>query len=274
MVRQHDPPTPASPPPTLSAALGPLGDPSARALLAYQLAWNASAGIGGAYFSFHLLHNLRAGFTLAALHAAGGAAARFLAAPLWGRAIDRFGARPVLAASSFGAALLPVLWLTTSPGFLWPIALDALVGGMAWSGHGLASFAMPLAVAPRRDRPFYLATFAMAGGVAYALATAGGGALAAALPQSIATLGTGGHGLELLFALSAAGRFGSGFLALRIAEAGAGTLTEFHRAARGAAMGMLKARLVPIGSETPRPQASCPRPRPKLARGPRPEAQR
>jgi MFS family permease len=240
MCRQHDPPggRPALPP--LSATLRPLRDRCARPLLVYQIAWNASAGVGGSFFTFHLLHNLRVGFTIAALHAAAGAAARVLAAPLWGRALDRFGARPVLAACSFSAALLPLVWLCTTPSFVWPIAFDALLGGVAWSGHGLASFSLPLSVAPRRDRPFYLATFAMAGGAAYAAATWAGGGLSAALPGAVATLGLrGGHGLEAIFALSAAGRFASAFLALRIREEGARSLGELHRAATGAALGAL-----------------------------------
>ncbi|HET6440392.1 MAG TPA: MFS transporter [Anaeromyxobacter sp.] len=240
MARQHDPPGERPARPSLQAALRPLADGEARSLLAYQLAWNASVAVGGGFFTFYLLHTLRVGYTVAALHAAGGAAARILAAPLWGRALDRFGARPVLAACSFAAAMLPLVWLTTSPGFVWPIALDAIVGGVAWSGHGLASFSLPLSLAPRRDRPFYLAAFAMAGGGAYALATFGGGALAGALPRALATLGaSAGHGLEMLFALSALGRFSSAFLALRIAERGAGTLGELHRAAAGAALGAL-----------------------------------
>jgi hypothetical protein len=240
MSRQHDPPGAPAPRPTLAAALRPVRDPEARGLLAYQLAWNASVGLGGGFFTFHLLHNLRAGFTVAAFHAAASAGARILAAPAWGKALDRFGARPVLAACSFAAAGLPLVWLATAPGRLWPIAIDALVGGMAWSGHGLATFSLPLSVAPRRDRPFYLAAFAMAGGTAYALATWAGGGLCAALPRAVATLGAvGGHGLELVFALSAAGRFASAFLSLRIAEEGAGTLTELHRAAQGAALGAL-----------------------------------
>lgn len=249
MARQHDPPGPAPAPPSLLGTLRPLRDPDARSLLAYQLAWNASVAVGGSFFTFHLLHTLRVGYTIAAIHAAGGATARILAAPLWGRALDRFGARPVLAACSFAAALLPLVWLTTSPGLIWPIAIDALVGGVAWSGHGLASFALPLSVAPRRDRPFYLATFAMAGGAAYAVATWGGGAFAAVLPRGLATLGaSAGHGLEVLFVLSALGRFVSAFLALRIAEEGAGTLTELHRAARGAALGALaEARVRVVG---------------------------
>jgi MFS family permease len=239
MVRQHDPaPSPATLP-APAAVLRPLRDGFARSFLRYQLAWNAAVGVGGGFFTFHLLHNLRAGFTVAALHAAAGAATRMLAAPAWGRAVDRYGARPVLAACSFAAAVQPLIWLTTSPAVLWPIAIDALIGGVAWSGRDLAGFALPLSIAPRRDRPFYLAVFATAGGATYALATALGGALAPALPRAVATLGMGGHGLELLFALSAAGRFASAFLALRIREPGAGTLLELHRATQAAALGAL-----------------------------------
>ncbi|HVO20110.1 MAG TPA: MFS transporter [Anaeromyxobacter sp.] len=240
MARQHDPPAGPQSPPTLGAALRPARDPQARGLLAYQVAWNASVGAGGGFFTFWLLHDLRVGFTVAALHAAASAGARTLAAPLWGRAVDRFGARPVLAACSFAAAGLPLVWLATSPGFLWPIAADAVVGGIAWSGHGLASFALPLSIAPRRDRPYYLAAFAAAGGVAYAAATWAGGALTAALPGLWATLGAGaGSDLAPIFALSAAGRLASAFLALRIAERGAGTLAELHAAVRSAALGAL-----------------------------------
>lgn len=236
MARQHDPRPALSALPRPRSASRLLADPCVRSLLRYQIAWNAAVGVGGGFFTFHLLHNLRAGFTVAALQAATGAATRMLAAPAWGRAVDRYGARPVLAACSFAAALQPAIWLTASPTFMWPIAIDALIGGIAWSGRDLAGFALPLSIAPCRDRSLVLAAYATAGGVAYALATALGGAIAPTLPRALATLGTGGHGLELLFALSAAGRFLSAFLALRIAESGAGSLTELHCAARGAAL--------------------------------------
>ncbi|HET7826129.1 MAG TPA: MFS transporter [Anaeromyxobacter sp.] len=210
MARQGDAPVPRGPRPAAALALQPLRDPRARRLLAYQLAWNASVGAGAGYFTFHLLHDLRAGFGVAALHAAGTAAAKAVAAPLWGRALDRAGARPVLASCSFAAAVLPLTWLLAARGTLWPIAIDAVVGGVAWSGHALASFAAPLAIAPRRDRPFYLAAFSMAGGLSYALAVAAAGALAGAAG------GGAPHGLRVAFACSAAGRFASAFLALRL----------------------------------------------------------
>jgi MFS family permease len=234
LSRQHEPATPPSPPPDLRVLLRPLGDPAARAILAYQVAWNASVGFGGGFFALYLLGDLGLAFSVLALHASGTAAVRVLAAPLFGRAIDRLGARPVLAACSFAVGLTPFLWIAAAPGRLWPIALDALVGGAAWGGHQLASFALPLAVAPRRERPFYVAAFSAAGGVSFAAAAAAAGALAGALPPRFALLGRQAHGLELLFALSAAGRLLSAPLALRIRERGAGSVTDLHGLARAA----------------------------------------
>jgi hypothetical protein len=249
MARQHDPGGAAPPRPPLASALRPARDPAGRALLRYTVAWNASVGIAGGFFTFHLLHDLGAGFTVAALHAATSALVRTAVTPAWGRAVDRLGARPVLAACSFPAAVLPLLWLAAGPGRLWPIAVDAVVGGIAWGGHGIAAFALPLAVSPRRERPFYLAAVAAAGGLAYALAIVAGGALAVALPRAVATLGrSSGHGLELLFVASAVGRLGSALLALRIPERGAGSLAALHRDARGAAL----ARIAVARARVPR----------------------
>lgn len=232
LARQHEPPHAPGPRPSLACALLPLRDPRARSVLAYQLAWNASVGLGGGFFTYHVLGNLKGGFVVLALHTAGGALARAASAPFFGRAIDRVGARPVLAAASFGSAALPLLWLAASPGVLWPLAVDAALGGVAWGAHGLASFAVPLAVAPRRERAFYVATLSTAAGVAFAVGTAAGGALLSALPAP--AVATAGGGLAVLFVLSAAGRLASAFLALRIAEPGAGSLGELRTLARGA----------------------------------------
>ncbi|WP_242340598.1 MULTISPECIES: MFS transporter [Anaeromyxobacter] len=240
MKRQHEPPAPSPSPPSLGDALRPLRDRDARAVLVYQVAWNASVGLAGGYFTLYLLHDLRAGFMLVAAHAAIGAVTRFVTAPLWGRVLDRAGARPVLAACSFAAAGLPLLWLASSPDRLWPIALDAAIGGAAWGGHALATLALPLEIGARRDRPFHLAAFAMAGGLAYAAAVTLGGLAAVALPPSLATLGrAGGTGLELVFVVSALGRLASALLALRTDARGAVSLAEVHRAATGAARGAL-----------------------------------
>jgi MFS family permease len=146
---------------------------------------------------------------------------RILAAPLWGRIIDRLGAQPVLLACSLGIGVIPSIWLFPTATFLWPLLLDVVLAGVLWGGHGLASFALPLSVAPRQGRPFYLAAFSTAGGLAYAAASALGGGLASLLPNEF-TLG--GHlwvNLHVLFALSAVTRVAAAFLAMRIVEPGA-----------------------------------------------------
>ncbi len=154
-----------------------------------------------------MLQNLKMGFTLMALYSAGVAGVRMLAAPLWGRALDRVGAQPVLVFCSFGISVLPALWIFPTPHFLWPILADVVISGVLWGGHGLAAFALPLAVAPRQGRPFYLAAFATTGGVAFTLASAGGGWLAQTLPAQVHAFGRPLVALQLVFVISSLARF-------------------------------------------------------------------
>ncbi|WP_375759584.1 MFS transporter [Corallococcus exercitus] len=224
MAAQHDPAPPGTAPKLeLKAALLPWKDDGARRVLLYQVAWNAAVGVSAPFFALHSLQNLKMTFVIMALHAAAVAGVRVLTAPLWGRAIDRLGAQPVLMCCSLGISAIPMLWLLPTAGTLWPLLFDVLLAGSLWSGHGLAIFALPLTVAPRRGRPFYLAAFATAGGLAYAAAAALGGALAAQVPQQFML---GGHlwvNLHVLFVVSSVARLGAAFLAARVNEPGAAT---------------------------------------------------
>jgi MFS family permease len=228
MLRQHDPARATErPKPSLANALAPFRDLSVRGLLRYVVTWNLAVGVAGSFFALHMLKNLRMGFALVALHGAGMAAARVLAAPLWGRLIDRLGARPVLIACAFGVSTVPVIWLFPTPTFLWPLVLDAVMAGALWGGHNLAMFVLPLSATPRRGRPFYVAAIATAGGFSFCLATAFGGALAQRLPEQAVVAGHPFHGLQVLFAISAVLRFAAAFAAFRIHEptaAGVGAL--------------------------------------------------
>ncbi|QSQ26331.1 MFS transporter [Pyxidicoccus parkwayensis] len=222
MATQHDPAPPGvAPRLELKGALVPLKDPTSRRVLGYQVAWNAAVGVSAPFFALHSIQNLKMTFVIMALHAAAVAGVRILTAPLWGKMIDRVGSQPVLMACSLGISIIPVLWLLPSAGTLWPLLFDVLLAGSLWSGHGLAIFALPLTVAPRKGRPFYLAAFATAGGLAYSAAAAVGGAIAAALPQQFIL---GGHlwvNLHVLFVLSSVARFGAGLLTARLPEPGA-----------------------------------------------------
>jgi hypothetical protein len=148
------------------------------------------------------------------------AAARGLAAPRWGQLIDEVGAKPVLIFCSFAITILPLLWVTATRDSMWLIWCDPLLSGILWGGHAQAIFQLPLTVAPRRERSYYLAAFAMAGGLAFAFATSLAGALASRITSGVYA---GGHHLvnyQVLFLLSALARGAAATLSLRLVEKG------------------------------------------------------
>lgn len=222
MRRQHDPsPEVASAPrPDLSAALAPLRDPGARRFLTYLVCWNIALGMASSFYAVHMLENLGLGFAVVALYNAAVAASRMFGATVWGRVIDRVGARPVLLACSFLLVLLPAGWILTVPGRAWWLAVDALLAGFLWAGHSLAAFALPLAVSPRQGRRFYLATFSASAGLAFALACTAAGALAEAIPTRFTMFGQTFFDLHVLFAISSVLRIAASLVGLRILQPG------------------------------------------------------
>jgi len=203
------------------AALIPFTDPSLRPVLTYQIAWNFAVGIAASFFGVHMIRELRMGFVLIALHGTIVAAVRLLAAPLWGRAVDRVGARPVVVACSFGIAFLPAMWIPIRSDFLWPLLLDIAASGVFWGGQGVAALALPLAVAPREGRSYFLAAFYTVGGMAFAAASLLAGALAVALPPHFRLAGADFVPFHVLLALSFLARLTAAGLATRIVEPGA-----------------------------------------------------
>lgn len=199
--------------PDLNAYRVVLSDPRARALIHYQFAWGISVAPGAAFFSLYALDTLRADFLVLAAHALVVALVRVFTAPLWGRAVDRWGARPVLVHSSVGIALMPILWVFATPDRLWPLAIDAVLSGIMWGGHAVASFDLPLGIAPAQRRSYYLALFAMASGIGFAASTLVAGFVADGLGAQM-------HGdLRSLFVVSALGRAGCALIAVRVHDA-------------------------------------------------------
>jgi MFS family permease len=214
---------------TWAALVEPLSCPTARRYLAYQAVWNSAIGISSAYYALHMLENLNMGYALIALHGAATATVRILIGPLWGRAMDRVGARPVLLFCSFGISLIPLYWLFPTADFLWPLVLEVVTSATLWSGHALAVFNLPLQVTPKKGRSFYLATFSMVGGLAFTAAAFTGGAMLEWLPRSFTVAGHSMFGVQVLFVISSVARLAGAVMGLRIVEPGSrpmGALTR------------------------------------------------
>jgi MFS family permease len=248
MSQQHDPVAASERVPFAWAhMLRPLREEGARRVMAYQLTWNAAIGIASVFFSVHMLKNLKMGFLLIALYNAGVAGIRILVAPLWGRALDRVGVRPILVACCFGMSLVPLLWLLPTPGRLWPLGIDFVLSGVLWCGQSLADFQLPLRLAPREGRPYYLAAFMTAEGIAFAIASAAGGAIAEALPPQFVLAGHPFYAIHVLFVLSAVGRFATALVAMRLLEPTARPLLELLDLVREG----VSARLRPVRERAP-----------------------
>jgi MFS family permease len=210
-----------------------LHDRATRPLLGYLFGWNAAVGVAAGFFTFHMLTNLAMPFWLVAVHGIVVAAVRIASARGWGRLVDLFGARPVLVVCSFGIAVVPAIWLFVTPECLWPLAVEAVIAGIAWGGHGIAVFDASIGLSPRRRRPFYLAAFATAGGLGFALASALGGLLAQAVAPGVEVLGAAWGNLHVLFLLSALGRVAAACVATRIEEPAARSVRDLVRAKMG-----------------------------------------
>jgi MFS family permease len=201
-----------------AAALAPLRDPRATRLLAYLVLWHLAVGFSAPFFGLYLLRDVGAGFGMLALYTAVAALARTATSPAWGRAVDRAGARPVLLACTAGLVASPLWWVSAARAGTWPLLVDAVLGGALYGGQQVATFTLPLAIAPARQRPHYHAAFSAASGCAFAVASACGGALVAAGPR---LLGTGGSAvpIHLTFAASLGFRVAAAAASLAVADA-------------------------------------------------------
>jgi MFS family permease len=230
LLRQHDPGRFAACERPDWRILGRVfGDGGARPFLRYQLGWNAAVALSASFFSYHMLVNLETGFVIAAIHGVAVAVVRIAAAPVWGRAVDRLGARPVLILCSFGIAAVPAIWLFATPQFLWPLALEAALAGVLWGGHGIAAIDLTIHLSPRRERAFYVAVFAATGGLGFAVASIASGFLATHLPVTFHAVGGTWSNIHVLFLLSALARLVAASAALRIEERNARGVRDLLR---------------------------------------------
>jgi hypothetical protein len=221
MNEQHEPPATRSRSASSASprlVLAALADSRLRGLLGFQALWSVSAGVAASLYSVHALRALGMGVMGLAVYNTVLAASRLCATPWWGKALDQEGPRHVLVLSTLLSGIGSALWVATGPARVWPVALDAVVSGVALGGIELAIFAMPLRMGTPDAMPGLVGALAMVSGLAFGLASIAGGA--------VTTFVAGhGHGHAIaaapgvshaLFAASAMGRVVASLLAARL----------------------------------------------------------
>lgn len=77
----------------------------------------------------------------------------------WGRTIDRYGSKPVLAIACMMHAVNPLIMLFAQPDQIITFLLMNLIGAAFWNAANLACFNMQMSLSPDDGRPAYIAVF-------------------------------------------------------------------------------------------------------------------
>lgn len=125
--------------------------------------------------------------------------------PYWGKAIDRFGPKPVLAASALCHIVLPIWWIVLRPGLLWTLPILSIVTGLTWPGIDQVNMYMQLKGFPENRRSAFIAMFVVVFALASMVGTLLGGTLATFSAQHLRQISYLPHWVshyQPLFALS------------------------------------------------------------------------
>jgi len=156
----------------------PLKDRSFRRLLKVFFVWNFAIGLSAPFFAPHMLNVLKMSFTQISLYSSAAALIAILLNKSWGKVIDRFGCKPVVAFTAFGIAIVPLIWFFPRAGHLNILIFESLFSGFLWAGFNLAAFNIPIANSPKQGRTTYLAMFSVVTGLSFFCASLIGGMLA------------------------------------------------------------------------------------------------
>lgn len=77
--------------------------------------------------------------------------AQFLMLPVWGKAVDRMGKKPVLALAALGLAPVGLGWCAMEPGHLWLGYVLSAAGAALWAGVEIANFNLVLEMSSSTD---------------------------------------------------------------------------------------------------------------------------
>jgi len=104
----------------------------------YSSFMNFAVFISAPFFIAYILKDLQMTYWQYTLIQAAAILVRNLSMPLWGKAMDRFGARKVLSLSGYLMPIVPLLWMLSRN--FWYLILVQFYSGLVWAAFDLATF--------------------------------------------------------------------------------------------------------------------------------------
>lgn len=114
-----------------------------------RLLWDFAVQVGGPYFSVYQVKVLESPANVIGLLATVSSFSRLVGLRVWGRLLDRKGARWVTTMASLTIPVLPFIWVAAREP--WHIVFASLPGGFLWAGFEVGSFALLLELLGEKD---------------------------------------------------------------------------------------------------------------------------
>jgi MFS family permease len=125
---------------------------------------NFAVFLSAPFFTPYMLNDLKLDYLTFTLVNASSIIIKVLSLPVWGRTVDRFGARRVLSLSGFLMPIVPLLWLF-SENVLWLMAIQ-VYAGFIWGGFEIATVSFIFDITTPQKRATGVAYYNMISGVA------------------------------------------------------------------------------------------------------------
>jgi MFS family permease len=182
-----------------------------RKYVTFAFVFNFAFMLASPFFTAYILNNLGQPYIIYAISTALTNLTKILMFPHIGRLSDKFGDKPVLLLSVMGTALVPLVFLFTTPATLWLLWVGQILSGIVWAGYDVAIFNVFLNLTTPEKRAVQNATYAIITSVPLIVAPILGGFIADHLVFFLA-------GIPLVFFLSMIARLLSSFLLWGIPE--------------------------------------------------------
>jgi MFS family permease len=135
-----------------------------RSFVLYLGLMNFAVFIAGPFFTPYMLKDLRMDYLTFTLVNASSIIVKVLSLPVWGRTVDRFGARRVMSLAGYLMPPVPVLWLF-SDNVSWLIAVQ-IYSGFIWGGFEIATVSFIFDITTPQKRATGVAYYNMINGAA------------------------------------------------------------------------------------------------------------
>ena len=191
-------------------------------LVWFNAAWTFGITLIGTYQNMYLIKELKMSYTLINTYLIILSVMSLVTTGFWGKAIDRYGSKPVMIITGNILSVTPILWVFI--GYApWMLGVMYFIAGACWSGFNLGSFNLMMKISPKDKRASYMAFNTIAVALAASTAPAVGGAILSFIgTYKLDIVFMQLNNYQLLFLLGTVGRFLPSLFLRELKETGEG----------------------------------------------------